>query len=680
MRRFKKPFMMNPEKFQHETGPRKENLKINLFTVRILAVMFFLTACPPVFAAVKDAGPPKNEPSLAGLSLEELMNVEIYSASKKVEKQFDSPAAAYVLTNEDIRRSGVTTVMDALRLVPGVSVQRVRGQTWDISIRGFNGGVFANKLLVMIDGRSVYTPLQGGVTWALQDLVLEDVERIEIIRGPGGTLWGANAVNGVINILTKKAKDTQGVMTSGGGGSEESGFGTFRYGGKMDETFYRGYIKHFHKAEGYRGDDFVNDDWRMTRGGFKAEHGGATVQGDLYGGRIGSLSNRFTTPPVRGRVESYDTLAYGGDILAKYEVNDFHLQAYWDRTVAEGRTLNERRDRVDLDFNHQFSLPLRQQIIWGGGYRWDIDRYTNSLETQFYPESETHHTVSAFAQDEITLIENYWKLIGGTKLEYTTFVGFEVQPNVRTIFTPHEKHVLWASLSRAVRTPSRFELDSFQSTVSGTALVQIEGNPDLQSENVISWEGGYRTQIIPKTSVDAAVYYNEYDNFLSLRVPISGAYFNGTNVVLPGQLRNDATADTYGFELGADVAPTEWWKIRNGYTFTKVVMHINIGADDSGGIERFNETTTPKNIFYTRNSFDLPGGFQFDAILRYADQIDASKVRPYTELDLRLAYQWKNLLLEVVGRDLIEGHHKEQGSAGATEVERSVFGRAAVTI
>lgn len=622
--------------------------------------------------------PLKAATDLAQLSLEELMDVDIYSASKKLEKQFDSAAATYVLTHEDIRRSGVTTIMDALRLVPGVSVQKASSSSWDISIRGFNGGSLANKLLVMIDGRSVYTPLQGGVIWSLQDVVLEDVERIEVIRGPGGALWGTNAVNGVVNILTKKAKDTQGALITGGGGSEESGFGTFRYGGKLNEMFYRGYVRHFNRAEGFRGDDRVNDDWRMTRGGFKAEQGNVTVQGDIYGGIAGGQAIRLTPVTLAQTRVSADTDIYGGNILGKYENETVTAQAYWDRTVLKGITFQERRDRVDFDFNHRFYLPLRQAITWGAGYRMDIDHYNNSFEAFFLPDRDTHHTASTFIQDEITLIENFWKLIGGTKLEYTTYTGWEVQPNIRTVFTILEKHVVWGALSRAVRTPSRFELDSTQQSNSGGALLQVLGNPELGSESVVSWEAGYRTKIIPSTSVDATVFYNEYDDFTTL--PLGRLFSNGVNAVLQARLGNGATADVYGFELGTDVTPREWWTIRSAYTFTKVNMHINIGEDDRAGIERFNEVAAPQNMFSVRSSLDLPKGFEWDTILRYVDQLDAWRVHPYIELDMRLGYRWKNMLLEVVGRNLIEGHHKEHAGTNDTEVERSVFGRATFEI
>ena len=641
-------------------------------TFFLICSVFVLIFFPFRLFAVPDANSSQNtSPPLTQLSLEELMDLEIYSASKKLEKQFQTPAATYVLTEEDIRRSGVTNVMDALRLVPGVSVQKVDSNTWDISIRGFNGSIFANKLLVMIDGRSVYTPFQGGVFWDIQDVMLEDIERIEVVRGPGGTLWGSNAVNGVINILTKKAKETQGALVSGGGGTEEQGFGAFRYGNQIKDLFYRGYVKYFRRGEGFRRDAIEPDDWHLLKTGFKSEYKNLTFQGDLHNGEVGERLSMTNPATLTASQFTTNTDVSGGNLLTKYEGENLTAQAYWDHTQRHSLTFREKRERIDLDFNHRFTLPLRQEVVWGGGYRWDIDQFSNTFGISLLSPERTDHTANAFVQDEIDLIKDHWRLIGGSKFEHNTITGFEVQPNIKTVITFLKDHVIWGSISRAVRIPSRIELDVLaQGGVAGV-LTQLVGNNALKAENLISYEAGYRTKIIPKVLLDTTFYYNQYDDFLS--APVS----RGLTFITFG---NGMEADVYGFELGGDIEPWEWWKIRSGYSFNKVNMHLDLEENDLAGVERINENSTPKHIFFVHNSFDLPRGFQLDLVTRYVDHINLTGTSPYFELDLRLGYKWKNILLEAVARDLFQAHHPEQQSTNSTQVERSVYGRATVEI
>ena len=411
----------------------------------------------------------EREEDLTTLGLEELMNIEVTSVSKKLEKRSGAAAALYVITEEDIRRSGATSIPEALRLVPGVEVSRIDSNKWAIGVRGF-GSRLARSMLVLIDGRSVYTPLFAGTYWEVQDTLLEDIDRIEVIRGPGGTLWGANAVNGVINIITKHSRDTQGLLATAGGGTEERAFGSARYGGTLGETFtYRLYGKYFDRDGGFvpRGDDY--DAWSMSRGGFRTDwamgpQDTLKVQGDLYDGDAGqhAVITRFR-PPFTQVVEDDATLS-GANLLGRWrhevsDRSDLALQAYYDNTYRREPSFRERRNTFDLDFQHRFGIPWRQEIIWGLGYRLTADN-TGSVPTiVFRPRDRSDDLYSLFAQDEVTVIEDKLRLIVGSKFEHNDYSGFEFQPSGRLVWTPAGSHVVWGSISRAVRTPSRLDHD-----------------------------------------------------------------------------------------------------------------------------------------------------------------------------------------------------------------------------
>jgi len=404
-------------------------------------------------------------PDLTELTLEQLMTVEITSASKKEEPLWDSAAAVFVITGEDIRRAGMKSIPEALRLAPGVQVAQFGANRWAISARGFNA-TFSNKLLVLIDGRTVYTPLFAGVFWDAQDTLLEDIERIEVIRGPGGTLWGANAVNGVINIITKQAKATQGGYVEVGGGTEERGFVGTRYGGRIgSDLFYRGYFKYANHdnlvtATGHEG----IDDWRTYRGGFRLDwepstRDTVTVQGDLYKGDFGqTLPIPSLLPPFSATRESRDDFA-GGNVLSRWrhrmaDRRETSVQFYYDRTHRDELLFHETRDTVDLEFQHRFPLGARHDLIWGVDTRVTIDALNkiNSPTLVFEPRRRTDHLVSGFIQDQIALIHDRLMLTLGSKFEHNSFSGFEAQPNARLVYSPNAWNRVWTAVSRAVRT------------------------------------------------------------------------------------------------------------------------------------------------------------------------------------------------------------------------------------
>ena len=471
---------------------------------------------------------------LLDLSLEELISLhvpDVTSVSRKKQRLMDSAAAIFVITDEDIRRSGVTSIPEALRMVPGMQVARLNGNTWSISTRGFNY-IFANKLLVLIDGRTVYSPLFSGVNWDVQDTMLEDIDRIEVIRGPGAALWGANAVNGVINIITKYAADTQGGLFSAGFGSEEKAFGAYRYGGQFgDDGFYRAYVKAFERDAQGSSDSVENpaDGWNMQRTGFRAEwptQSGAeiTVQGDLYQGS--------TRPPLRIADAELSTSGFvtltdksrdqkGGNISAHYkktlsESSDYSLRAIYDNYQNYDYRIAEKRDTLDVEFQHYFQPWSKHNLVWGTSYRatfYEID----STKYMYFPdgsEKVTNHLYSAFIQDDIALTPE-WDLTLSSRFEHNDFTGFELQPNARLTWRPTKNRTFWSAISRAVKTPSLSDtkLQTVGVTITEGALtyvLPILGNENLKSEKLTAFELGYREVFNNSLRFDSTLFFNQY--------------------------------------------------------------------------------------------------------------------------------------------------------------------------
>ena len=617
---------------------------------------------------------------LASLSIEDLMNVEITSVSKHSQPVGEAAAAVHVITNEDIRRSGATTIAEALRLAPGLHVGRIDSARWAITARGFNGQ-FANKLLVLIDGRTVYTHLFSGVYWDVQDVVLEDVDRIEVVRGPGGTLWGANAVNGVINIITKKASDTQGLLASGGGGSLERAFGTARYGAALGENAHlRGYVKYFDRGnfETEFGSD-ATDQWDATNGGFRLDWGLSqddvlTLQGDVYDG------DAETTLLVGS---GNDDLG-GGNIIGLWQhvfshTSDLSLRLYYDRTErASDPILNADTDTADVELQHRFS-PLRSNdLIWGAGYRLINDRVESDF-LSIIPDRRRDHLASAFVQDQISLLGDRFQLTVGSKFEHNDYTGFEFQPNFRALWKPHPRHSVWGAVSRAVRTPSRGEHDlSFLFVQRGGLVI---GNRDFDSEKLLAYELGYRTQLSDYLSFDLAAYYNDYDDIRTGEVgstPLpTPPYPPGT---LPTPLDNKAEAVTYGVELGANWKVTDHWTLSGWYTLMKV--DVNVDADSTDTMTEPTDEDTPTHQIHFRSRMNLPWNLEFDTLLFHAGDVPNQNTDEYTRLDLRLGWRpIERVEVSVAGQNLVDRRHEEFGDGYFTlrgSVPRGVYGKITV--
>ena len=551
---------------RNATYHRTTAQRCHLALLRLTFVGLALGVMLPALAAAQPSQ------DLTDLSLEELMNIEVTSVSKKGQPLSQAAAAIFVITQEDIRRSGVTSIPEALRMAPGINVAKVDGNKWAITARGLNDR-YANKLLMLIDGRTVYSPVFAGTYWELQDYVLEDIDRIEVIRGPGGSLWGANAVNGVINIITKKAKDTQGVLASTVAGKEE-GIGTVRYGGAVgSDLHYRVYGKYFNRDTAYSSPTGAHDDWRAGRGGFRADwaassHDTVTVQGDYSEGRAGQRQTLATLSTPFSRTINEDAGLFSHNLLTRWTHqleggSETSLQLYYDLYRRDTTALAERVQTYDIDFQHRFALPLRQEIVWGLGYRLMSDQFRNSINTQVLKDSRNISLYSAFLQDEIRLIPDRLSLTLGSKFLHNDYTGFEIQPSARILWQAAPAHTFWAAASRAVRTPDRFREDGTVN-VAGTpfGFVQIQGNNQQQSETVVSYELGYRTSLFEQLSLDIAIFYNHYDNLVYAQSVSTFA----------SRLANNTSGHTSGIEVAADWRPLEWWSLRPALTYFQATL------------------------------------------------------------------------------------------------------------
>ncbi len=620
------------------------------------AVCVLLAAAPVQAAQVEPA-------ELRKMSIEELMEVDVTSVSRRSERVSGAAAAVTVITGEDIRRSGVTSLPEALRLVDALHVARFNSGTWAISARGFNTGT-ANKMLVLIDGRSIYTPLFSGVFWDVQDLLLDDVDRIEVIRGPGAALWGANAVNGVINIITKSPRATPGGLAKLGAGNEE-GFAAFRYGGALGERgAYRAYAKYRAiDALAFAAGGSAEDPLRTLQAGFRVdgdrgERDSYTLQGDAYRASSGLYLRE-------------DSRMNGGNLLGLWSrrfsgSSRFDLRAYWDRTFrrVQGQ-FEEHRDTWDVDFQHTFAWGTRHEVVWGLGYRASGDEVENTPVLAWDPTQRTQTLSSAFAQDEIALVADRLRLTVGTKIEDPEYTGVEIQPSVRLAWTPNEHRTLWAAVSRAVRSPARIDEDS--RFLLGP-VVFVQGSRDFESEEVLAYEAGYRILPRPDLSLDVAAFYDVYDHLRSQEPPASGAPF-------PLTLANKLNARTYGAEVQAKWQAASWWRVYGSYTYFHKRLSFDADSrDPTGGVAEGND---PEHRFAVRSLVDLPGGIELDAWLRYVDSLPNPFIPAYTELDLRLGWRPSDRLdLSIVGQNLLHEQHAEFFTARSEEVQRSVYGRA----
>lgn len=605
--------------------------------------------------------------TLKKMNVEELMNVTVISISKHPEKLKSTAASVQIITNEDIRRSGAESLPEVLRLATNLQVAQANASQWAISARGFDN-VLANKLLVMIDGRSVYTPLYAGVYWDAQATLLEDVDRIEVVSGPGGTLWGANAVNGVINVITKSAADTQGWFAEAGGGIGVRHFENLRYGGELAPgLYYRIYGQAFGRdSTSLLNGANANDDWTGGQGGFRLDWdtGGIdrlTVQGDLYG----SNPNPDGTTPVTAR---------GGNVLANWKHTlgddaDFQLKAYYDNTLRDlNNGFSEELHTYDLDGQHRFRASQAHVVTWGFDLRLMDDREDNLPLFGFQPARKRLHLYSLFAQDEIALIADRLSLTVGAKFERNDYTGWETQPSARLAWTISDRQMVWGAISRAVRTPARIDRDFFLS--ASPTIPIFSGNDDFVSEELVAYELGWRMQPQPNLSLAVSGFYNQYDHLRSAEPTLP--------LGLPIVIGNGVEGDSFGAEFLAIYRVTDSWRLRAGYTIMR--KQLSVKADSLDLNQGSVESNDPLNQFQIQSALNLAHGFQLDATLRYVDRLPSPYVPSYVGLDVRLGWNpTPSLELSIVGQNLLDAHHPEfvPASPSAREIDRSVYGKIA---
>jgi iron complex outermembrane recepter protein len=623
---------------------------------------------------------------LKQLNVEDLMNVEITSVARHPQKLLDAASAIQVITQEDIRRSGATSIPEALRLADNLQVAQKNSHDWAISARGFNTAL-GNKLLVMIDGRTVYTPLYSGVFWDVQDYLLEDIDRIEVISGPGGTLWGANAVNGVINIITKSAADTQGVYAEAGGGSEPHEFAGARYGGSLDaDTHFRVYGKFFDRGdEVLANGDPEPDAWRQGRAGFRidSEHSAQdrfTVQGDYYDGHENVQTGG------EGDASGDNLLGRWTRVLS--DDSDLSLQSYIDQTHLSLPTppltvnglqfsppgfLYDDLTTYDVDFQHRFGIGARNRIVWGLGFRYTHDAVLDAPGLGFTPAVLEQNLYSAFVQDEIALRKNLSFTLG-TKLEHNDYTGFEFEPNARLSWILNSSQAVWAAVSRAVRTPSRIDHDLTEGAPPYPVI--LEGGAKFTSEAVIAYELGYRAQLNSKFTASVSSFYNQYNDVRSTSITPA--------TLIPIYFANNLEGDTYGLEFSGNYQVSEAWSLHAGYTLLEEHLRVKPGEFDLD--DALNETADPEHQFSLRSSLNLPRHAEFDAALRWVDTLRTNNgptpgtVPSYFELNTRLAWHASERLeLSLVGQNLLHNHHPEYGfpDPSRVEIQRSVYGKLA---
>jgi len=659
-------------------------LPVRAFSFFILSIII-LAGSPPSFAQ----GPEGEKLALTSLGIEELMNIRVTSVSKKEEYINEAAASIYVITHEDIRRSGATSIPEVLRMAPGLEVANINANQYAITARGQNH-MFSEKLLVMIDGRAVYSPTFSGVWWVAQNYPLEEIDRIEVILGPGAVQWGSNAVNGVINIVSKNAKLSQGLMVSAGGGNEYKGLATVRYGGGGPDFFYRAYLMGGQRDGGriVKGEWSDNprdggdsqDDMRFNQGGFRmdwnlAENRHMTFQGDLDRVEAGAVGSIFVAPKLPTAHYENKDIYNNGNLLWLFtqrfdEFTKFTAQLYYDRAAIDKLFFKENRDTYDSEFQYDFRPGKAHYMSVGANYRYSRHDFTDTAAMSM-PDDD-YNLYGVFAQDEIRLVDDKLKFVLGAKLEHNKYTGWEVQPNVRAAWI-EKKWTLWGSVARAVRLPNRmdnglnFNFRSEGTSEKATALVgRLIGDGRVVSEELLTYEVGMHLRPASNVSVDLSAYYNTYKNLVDT-FPVEGDTFSENtpqpyHLVLPIYEDNVFEGDTYGGEVVGNWKPASWVRLSGGYVYTKVHLCPMAGKEtgDTTDLGQWISESSPLNTFKGRVFIDLPGRLEFDTLVYYVDPLMGVGAKKYLRLDLRLGWRpVDSLELSLAGRNLLQDRHYE---------------------
>jgi iron complex outermembrane receptor protein len=635
---------------------------------------------------------------LSEASLEDLMNIRVTSVAKTEQPLSRTASAVFVITPEDIRRSGATNIPDLLRMVPGVDVAQIDANTWAISARGLNGR-FSNELLVLLDGRNVYTPTFGGVFWDVLDMPLEDIERIEVIRGTGGTIWGANAVNGVINIITRKAASSHGGMVVADGGNLDQGSGTVQYGSGLGKnTDYRIFTKYFNQDHlpGLNGSD-GGDGWHLLRGGFRAdsalsEKDAVMVQGDMYTGEEGEPSTMLASVTSAGTQNIDQAVPLSGGFLqsvwnhAFSSRSDTTLQISFDR-YKRGDVLREKRRTFNVDFQHHFAWGTRQDLVWGANYRNTDSDTHGDLSFSLNPADVNMQLVSLFIQDDVALVPDKLYVTMGTRLDHNYYTGFNILPSGRVAWTPSASRMFWAAVSHANRTPaetdtgSRINFGGFTGPGGVPTLAALVGNPHFNDEILTDYEAGYRTALWEHLSIDLAGYYGDYSHQGAIEP--ATAFFETTpappHLVLPVTYQNLMHGEAHGFEAAVNWKASSRWTLSPGYAFEQIHMHLDPTSKDTGSVLNA-EGNSPVDSAQLRSHLDLTRGLAWDASAYFVDRLRSGEVPSYTRVDTGFTWSWtEHLSSSVFGQDLAKDRHLEfvddSGSVRSTLVKRSVYAK-----
>jgi iron complex outermembrane receptor protein len=603
---------------------------------------------------------------LKTLSLEELGNIEVTTFSKAPTPLHNTPAALYVITQEQILRSGVTTIPDALRLAPGVEVGRLSSTTWAVSIRGLENN-FSKSVLVLIDGRNVYTPLFAGVYWDVQDLPLEDIDRIEVIRGPAGTIWGPNSANGVINIITRKAADSKGVQGSALAGNVDQTIDDLQIGAGSGDTNFRIFGRGFERPHEFHTDGIDDDTWHEERLGFRVDRdkdkSDMMLEGDLYKG---------TSPHIVGTAVSSDQTS-GGDANFRYQQvqpngTGLVVQAYFDRTLRDHGFLSETRDTFDLDLVDRFKAGDSQMLSVGAGLHWSPFNVTSAVAGEgLVPSNGVDHIYTGFLQDEVRL-GHAVNLTLGAKLQQNNYSGFDILPSGRLLWSLNEKQSLWTGITRSVTTPSDIEEHFLLQGASPTLVIQVLGNHQFKSEEVLGYELGYRGTVNTHLFFDLSGFWNQYSRLQSFGPEVISQ--SGSTTYITIQYTNQISGSASGFEIAPQVAIGSFWRLNLAYSFVNSDFQAagptsNISSTGSVGTY---DGSSPKHQVVLQSMIDLPGKFHFDQTYRFISALPAQKVPAYQTADLHLSRPLgNNFEIETVGQNLFQYHHYEWGTGDLSQ-------------
>ncbi len=671
---------------------------------KLIILCLALLAAGPALASHSD------DSGLLELSLSDLLQAKVTSVSRKSEELLKAPAAIYVITSEDIMNYGVTSVPEALRMAPGISANRIDNNKWAVSARGFSDR-FANKLLVLVDGRSVYTPLFSGVFWDTQDIMPEDIERIEVIRGPGATLWGANAVNGVINIITKNSEDTKGLLVSSRRGTEDEQHLSLRYGGEFNnQVSYRVFGKHEQRGGGVHlatGTD-AQDSWEMNRVGFRADWQSvrtrATLSGERYDGESGQETFAYQlAPPFAAPVSVMEPID-GWFFNASFEHtrrngSQITIRSHFDDTHRKGPPVNEERETFDFEFNYRFNLFDSAEVVWGLGYRTSSDEFNNE-GSNFIISSSSREFVSGFGQIEWELMPETLRLIAGVKLEDNEPTGFDAQPSARLMWSPDDRSALWLSASRAIRTPSRGDSDGTINQLFPavppmtpgnplplTLVSSLLPNPDIKTESLEAFEFGYRRQFSDTVFVDIASFYNRYEDLRSAAPgPLTcqpggdvfqlnpACLFASGYVQIPITLQNETEGETFGSEATLEWRPNSDWRIQATYSY----LDIHLDGDLIVSSDEAPEIKDPHHQASLRARYEHSSKLSASLWVRYRDVVPEYNLNARTVFDLRV--EWRpvpEFEIALVGKNLNDPQEVEFQSelydVPPIEVERSAY-------